>query len=84
MGFVGAKERFSEKKQKMLSDRWKDPEFRARHAAASRKMLSDRWKDPEFRARNAAAIRVAVNRRLREEAQAIVAALERRTARRVA
>jgi hypothetical protein len=54
-----AKERFSEKKQKMLSDRWKDPEFRARHAAA-------------------------INRRLREEAQAIVAALEKRTGRRAA
>jgi hypothetical protein len=52
-----AKERFSAKKQKMLSDRWKDPEFRARNAAA-------------------------INRRLREEAQAIVAALEKRTGRR--
>jgi hypothetical protein len=70
-----AKERFSEKKQKMLSDRWKDPEFRARNAAASRK----NWKDPEFRARHAAAI----NPRLREEAQTIVAALEKRTGRRV-
>jgi hypothetical protein len=76
---------------------WKDPEFRARNAAAIRKVLSDRWKDPEFRARNAAASRknwkdpefrarnaAAINRRLREEAQAIVAALEKRTGRRVA
>ena len=44
-----------------LKTRWKDPEFRARHAAAVR----ENWKDPGFRARNAAAVSEAQHRRWR-------------------
>ena len=36
-----------------MKELWKDPGFRARHAAAVR----ENWKDPGFRARNAAAVR---------------------------
>ena len=50
---------------------WKDPQFRARNAAASREMLAERWKDPQFRARHAAASREKGGARLRLHAEAV-------------
>ena len=48
-----------------LKTRWKDPEFRARNAAAVRETLSP-WKDPGFRARNAAAVRETLKARWKD------------------
>jgi hypothetical protein len=44
-------------RQHAMSERWQDPEFRARNAEAVRAHLSERWQDPEFRARQAEAVR---------------------------
>ena len=57
-------------------DKWKDPAFRERHAAALREKWKDpafrerhaaasreKWKDPAFRERNAAALRAAHQKR---------------------
>ena len=41
--------------KEMLSERWKDEDFRKRQAEATKEMLSERWKDEDFRKRNAEA-----------------------------
>jgi hypothetical protein len=63
-----------------MKARWKDPGFRARHAAAVR----ENWKDPEFRARHAAAVRETLKARWKDpgfrarNAAAVSAAQRRR------
>jgi hypothetical protein len=64
-----------------LSERWKDPAFRAKNAAGVRAELARRWKDPAFRANHAAGVLNANLDRRQRTARAIVEALDRLTGR---